>query len=368
MRTFRLAYAPYEVRFKRPLVTARAVYTHRRGWWVAVRDEAGHTGFGEVAPLADFGGESPEAAASELSRLSATAIDLPGAPGLEALAPALASAGLDLGATPAVHAGVELALLDAIATRAGRSLGQALSEAPAPAAHLQRLLSCASPEEAIEQGEQAVSEGFTTLKLKVGADSLAADLARVAALRARFPAIRLRLDANGAWCEAEAIAAIEAFAPCQIDLLEQPVSGADFEALRGRGIPIAADEALLDAATARRLIAESAVDALVLKPMLLGGLRVARDLARAAARQGIRTIVTSSLDRIVGVAAALHLACSLEQREPAGLSTLSLFEAPDADGPLRAQAGSLPRPDGPGLGVQPPEPALTALLRKLERC
>ncbi|MBO9540509.1 o-succinylbenzoate synthase [bacterium] len=367
MSRFRLAYAPYEVRFKRPLVTGSAVYTHRRGWWVAVRDEAGSLGFGEVAPLPGFGGEAYEMAASTFAKLAECPLSLT-EPSLEGVAAALKEAGLTLAHTPCVHAGVELALLDALTKRDGHALAQAFSRTPAPEAELQRLLTSTDPEGAIAEGERAIAEGFKTFKLKVGAAPLATDLARVSALRARFPAIRLRLDANGAWQEAEAITAIEAFAPLGIDLLEQPVAGADFAALRHRGVPIAADEALLDAETAHRLIAEQAVDALVLKPMLLGGLGVAHALAQEAQRQGLRTVVTSSLDRLVGVAAALHLACALDGPEPAGLSTLALLDAPDADGPLRLRKGALVRPEGPGLGVCPPEPAHTALTRSLERC
>lgn len=368
MSPFRLAYVPYEVRFKRPLVTGRAVYSHREGWWVAVRDMDGHVGFGEVAPLPAFGGESHEAAARTLATLAAAPLDAPDAPDLDALAIALSRAGLDRDATPAVHAGIELALLDALTARAGQPLAQALAPAPASCAPLQRLLSATTPAETLDQAAQALGEGFATLKLKVGAAPLADDLARVAALRAAFPEVTLRLDANGAWSQPEAIAAIEALALYRIDLLEQPVAGSEFAALRGRGIAIAADEALLDARIARRLVEDAAVDALVLKPMLMGGLGIARSLAQAAALQGIRTVVTSSLDRVVGVAAALQLACSLPRPEAAGLSTLALLDAPDADGPLRSETGMMQRPDAPGLGVFPPDDARDTLMRRLERC
>ncbi|HEY9897936.1 MAG TPA: o-succinylbenzoate synthase [Pantanalinema sp.] len=368
MSAFRLAYVPYRVRFKRQLVTGRAVHTHREGWWVAVKDDEGRLGFGEVAPLPAFGGEDHETAAAMLARLARSPLDVPDDAGLDDLAPALSRAGLALERAPCVHAGVELALLDAIAAHRRHALAHELGDSPAPAAALQRLLTALAPDEVVKEGERAVEAGFTTLKLKVGALSPSEDLARVSALRSRFPAIRLRLDANGAWSEAAALAAIDALAPFGIDLLEQPIEGEAFEALRGRGIPIAADEALLSPSTASRLIAAGAVDALVLKPMLLGGLGTARALAARAQERGIRVVVTSSLDRIVGVAAALHLACALETREPAGLSTLSLLDCPDAQGPLQPRAGALTRPAGPGLGVRPPDDAIATLLRNLERC
>src|SRR5579862_685671 len=72
-----------------------------------------------------------------------------------------------------------------------------------------------SDEKLTELSRQAVADGFTQIKLKVGADT-AADVRRMALAReAVGPGIRIAVDANQSWGIAEAQAAIAALAPWQ---------------------------------------------------------------------------------------------------------------------------------------------------------
>lgn len=357
MSGLRLAVTPYEVSFKRPLVTARATYQTRRGWFVSIQDAEGREGFGEVAPLPEFGTEDPEQAARCLERLVLEGMPLPESDDWEAVTAAIAAAGLAPGELPSTHAGVELALLD----RAARGRGVSLARYMAPGAHerqaVQRLLVEMDLEALATEAMTMVGVGYSTLKMKVGVGSLAQDFERVRTVRAAVGNdVRIRLDANGAWSPYEAMLVLDAFAPLGIDLFEQPIAVTDpasFAALRGRGVPIAADEALVRPEVARELVARHAVDALVLKPMVLGGLGIALKLATEALEQGLRVVVTSALDRAVGVAGALHLACALPgEPEPCGLSTLGLFEEPHPELPVIK--GAMALPEGPGLGVRPP--------------
>lgn len=350
MTRLSLAAAPYRVRFKRPFVTARMTHEWRQGWFVTVRDPEGRVGYGEVAPLPGFGTESLAKAAEHLEALVERGLDVPSDVEPSTLLPRL---GLRVDETPALCAGVELAILDHGARLAGRPLATLFAPHPAANVPIQRLLGSQAPEALAQEAAQAVQEGFLTLKIKVGVHSLTEDTARLRAVRDRLGyAVRLRLDANGAWDLAEAIASIQALAPFDIDLLEQPVSSRDPEAflrLKHRGIPIAADEALVDAEAARNLIRAEAVDALVLKPTVLGGLIVAHALAKEAGERGMRAIVTSALDRAPGVCAALHLAAALPV-ETCGLGTLELLAA-EVPEELLPRAGFLTLPSGAGLGL-----------------
>src|SRR5207248_1440782 len=74
-----------------------------------------------------------------------------------------------------------------------------------------------------EEASAARAAGFRCAKVKVG---LGDDTGRVAAVRAAAgPDMRIRLDANGAWSADEALAALDALAPTQIELCEEPTSG-----------------------------------------------------------------------------------------------------------------------------------------------
>ena len=81
-----------------------------------------------------------------------------------------------------------------------------------------------SEEKLTELSRQAVRDGFTQIKLKVGADA-ASDGRRMALARlAVGPAIRIAVDANQRWGVAEAEAAIAALAPWDPYWVEEPTS------------------------------------------------------------------------------------------------------------------------------------------------
>jgi L-fuconate dehydratase len=81
-----------------------------------------------------------------------------------------------------------------------------------------------SDEKLTELSRQAVRDGFTQIKLKVGADG-ASDARRIALARlAVGPGIRIAVDANQRWGVAEAEAAIAALAPWDPYWVEEPTS------------------------------------------------------------------------------------------------------------------------------------------------
>jgi L-fuconate dehydratase len=81
-----------------------------------------------------------------------------------------------------------------------------------------------SDEKLVELSRQAVADGFTQIKLKVGAD-IEDDMRRMALARqAVGPGIRIAVDANQRWGVAQAIAAITAIAPWDPYWVEEPTS------------------------------------------------------------------------------------------------------------------------------------------------
>jgi L-fuconate dehydratase len=81
-----------------------------------------------------------------------------------------------------------------------------------------------SDEKLVKLSRQAVSDGFTQIKLKVGAD-IADDVRRMSLARdAVGPGIRIAVDANQRWGVAQAEAAIVALAPWDPYWVEEPTS------------------------------------------------------------------------------------------------------------------------------------------------
>ncbi|MEE8396489.1 MAG: o-succinylbenzoate synthase [bacterium] len=372
MKIQSLRYFPYSLPFARPFTTAREVLTHREGWLVEVRDGEGGWGLGEAAPLAGFGMETP----AETARvLEAWATSLPGREvGLEGpfdveTPPAFGLAA-DFPAAPAARHGLELALLDLAARRAGLPLARWLHRGAAGAVEVNATVGADEPAESARQAAALAGQGFKTVKAKVeplpGPEAARRVISRVTALRrALGPEVRLRLDANESWVEETAAPLIDALAPLKIEYLEQPLPADDLNGmarLAARSpIPIAADEAVLSPAQAQKIVAMGAARVLVLKPMALGGVIATLAVARLAARHGLPAVVTTTLEGAYARLGAAHAAaalCGLLPREMAscahGLATGSLLAEDLLPDPPQPRGGSITLPDAPGLGLARP--------------
>jgi o-succinylbenzoate synthase len=352
----RVRLGTYRFLFRAPWPSSEGPQREREGIFFAIEDDDGLAGVGESAPFPGFGMESLASSLSALRLAARFAIGLPtehllaAADDLPRLAPVVAS--------PGARAAIDLALHDLAARRADVTIARLLGGAGAATsvganAVLPRL--AAGP--AADAAREAVGAGARTVKLKVGGAPLAEDVDRVRAVREAIGAdVALRVDANQAWSESEAVEALRALAPFGLEYAEQPVAAGAIEALaRVRaacGVPIAADESLVDLRAARRLIGARAADLFVVKPMALGGLAAARAVIDIARNAGIRVTVTSLLESAVGRAGALHLAASLGADEPRhdhGLATGGALEE-DLVAGFATRPGAIPLPAGAGLG------------------
>jgi len=354
---------PYALPFRTPFRTAHGTLAQRQGFVVWVEDENGTWGVGEAAPLEGFGMESHAECQATLERLQARlaglVIDVPET-GEDWAAPLKA----EDRTSPAACHGVECALLHLAALRRGLPLARWLcAQAPASVA-LNATVGADTPQEAARQALEWTARGFGTLKLKVGVGGAAADVARLAAVRSAVGnAVKLRVDANGAWSEPEALETLDLLAPYHLEYCEQPVPAGDWAALArvcaASPVPIAADEAASSESQALAILEHHAAHVLVLKPMALGGLTPLIRIARRAVTQGVPVVVTTMLEGAYARWAALHgaaaLAGILGERVPLPACGL-------ATGPLLAQdlteqvplpiKGHFVLPSGPGLGLE----------------
>jgi O-succinylbenzoate synthase len=168
--------------------------------------------------------------------------------------------------------------------------------------------------------------GARTAKVKVAepGQTLADDVARVNAVRAVIPTVRV--DANGGWSVEEAVAAAHALtADGPLEYLEQPCRTVpELADVRRRiNVPVAADESIRKAADPLHVVRAGAADIAVLKVAPLGGVRAMLDIA---AHIDIPVVVSSALDPAVGIGVGRVAAGCLRRLEHAcGLGTGSLF-------------------------------------------
>ncbi|MFD0360562.1 o-succinylbenzoate synthase [Nocardia sp. GCM10030253] len=226
-------------------------------------------------------------------------------------------------------------------------------------------INCTVPAVDPERAHDIVAgSGCRTAKVKVAdhPESLAEDLARVAAVRAALgPDGAIRVDANAVWDVETAVANITRIdrAAGGLEYVEQPCRTIEeLAAVRRRvDVRIAADESIRRAEDPLRVAVAGAADIAVLKCTPLGGVRRALQVAAAA---GLPCVVSSALETSVGLAAQLALAGALPELDYAcGLGTISLFEGDVVAESLRPVDGFLSVPRTPPQ----PDPALLELYR-----
>jgi len=170
---------------------------------------------------------------------------------------------------------------------------------------------------------------------------------------------RLRLDANGQWGVDEACAQLGRLrrvldshpSPVAIEYVEQPCATVtECVAVRRRtGIPVALDESVRlsdggpDLRGPVQLPAGAAdVDALVCKPIPLGGISATLALVQASRAIGVPVVISGSLDTSLGLSSVARVAALVSSPLAAGVGTGLLLAADLTDEPLLPMAGYLP--------------------------
>lgn len=184
--------------------------------------------------------------------------------------------------------------------------------------------------------------GVRTFKVKVAepGQTLADDIARVAALREAVPGAVVRVDANMNYTVDQAVEAAQSFGP--LDYLEQPVDSVDkLREVRMRlqrsGIfcRVAADESIRKAEDPYLVAEKQAADVAVVKVAPLGGIRRTLDIATHLHSRHMDITVSSELGTAVGINAGIAAVAALPSHEDdegivvtpnaAGLATQRLF-------------------------------------------
>lgn len=307
---------PYTLSFKRPWQTSRGGLSQRQGRLHCLRDERGATGWGDSAPLPEFG-ISPEAAdafAEETARLD--------------LAAQAASSPLHrwLGSTATVRT---------LGTNG--TLGALASIAP-------------------EHLRNAIDTGYTILKIKVGAHPVDRELTALRQLATQLPrGITLRLDANRAWSLNDARRFITGCHGLPVEGLEEPLAQPDLPTLTDLQ-SMAAFALGIDESThliGDALFQTAGVRRLIIKPARQGGLQNSLAIARQATAAGIECIVTAALESRCGLLACAHLAAVIAPDAVHGLGTSEWFTDDLGTPPSPIEHGLFVLPTENGLGFAP---------------
>ncbi len=337
MNQISLTYLPYSLKLKKPFETARTKITGRKGFIITLKDPEKYKGFGDSAPLPEFGSESFDDDAKFLSGLKLNLkIDL------KNFEESLQENLRPLNQLPALRHGFEQAFLNYVCSKTKVSLNELLNRESSTTVSVNGVIGFSSIDDAGKKAVNLVEEGYKTLKIKVGREKFDDDLKALGSIRNNISnEINIRIDANGKWNLKSAKSNLKNLEQYNIQYCEQPVNSAlDFVRLREQtSIPLAADESIHSVQDAEDFISKKAASTLILKPMMLGGIITTMKIADLAKKNNIKIVITSSFESAVGRSFAILAASFLKDDIAHGLATADLFEKDIFENPYPVKNG-----------------------------
>ncbi len=329
---------PLNVPLREPFTIATGSVSEARNVLITITLADGSVGYGESAPFPPSTGESQETALAAAHGC----IDL--LTGRDAAHwRSLAGLVRSLYYTQAtVCAGMEMALLDALTRSYGIPLSVFFGGASS-SIETDLSIPMVTPERGYILAQEAMAQGISSLKVKVGGD-LREDVHRVEAVRSGAPHLAITLDANQGYTANEALLCLEALDDRDIRplLLEQPVHKDDYEGLRyvtqHTTIPVAADESASDPASVERLLRMGAVNVVNIK-LMKAGILGALDIATLCRVNRVGLMIGAMIETRLAIAAAAHLAAGLGGFSFIDLDTPMLLAADPFTGGYEQKGG-----------------------------
>jgi muconate cycloisomerase len=321
---------------------------------VRITAAGGAVGLGNIDPSPGYSAETIEASLAALRERLAPCIH-----GIDAANIHRLNARLDA-AVPGLldaKAAIEMACVDLTARALGIPVHAYLGGALKERLTFNAWIGIVSPGEAAAEAGKWLERGFRSAKIKVGG-GIEADRERVRSVReAVGGGMALRIDANAGYDAENALKLLRMVEPFELQLFEQPVPADDLDAMarvrrEAGGVPIMADESILDHASLVAVIRAQAADIVKLKVMKQGGFHRTSAMLATAEAAGIRCVIGHGFGLGVNTMAEVMLAAT----------STNVMDGLECVGPLKTAddivtekidlgSGVLALPPGPGLGV-----------------
>lgn len=325
---------------------------------VKVTTSDGYVGWGEATTIGglSYGEESPESIKTNIDSYFAPL--LKSLPSVN-LAQTLSAINKNIQGNRFAKCAIQTALLDIHAQRLGLPLSEVLGGRLRDSIPILWVLASGDTEKDIAEARQMIdAKRHNIFKLKIGSRAVEEDVEHVLAIKQALGAdVSIRVDLNQAWTELEANKGISLLQAGGIDLIEQPCTIENNDAMarltRKFDIAIMADESLMGPRTAYNLAKYNAASVFAVKVSQSGGLLESCEVARIATLAGIDLFGGTMLEGPVGSIAAAHVFSTFENlaygTELFGplLLTEEILKVP-----LQYKNFELSIPSTPGLGVE----------------
>lgn len=328
-------YYNYKLNFKRPSGTSRGVLTEKETWFI-ILEHQGKKGIGECGLLRGLSVDDCDDYEEKLQWACAN-IHL----GKEILWHELLE-------FPSIQFGIEMAFQSLNSHNPFLLFPSAFTDND-DAITINGLVWMGEESFMKAQIEEKLAQGFNCIKLKIGAIDFQAELGLLGFIRQHFDkkTIEIRVDANGAFSENEALYKLNKLADYQIHSIEQPIAKNNTDTMaelcKTTPIPIALDEELIGVFSVEekeQLLQKIQPQFIILKPSLVGGFKGTLQWIELANQFGIGWWITSALESNIGLNAIAQFTYELKNPMPQGLGTGSLYTN-NFDSPLEVIDGKL---------------------------
>lgn len=328
-------YHKYILHFKQPSGTSRGVLTDKETWFL-VLEENGKKGIGECGILRGLSADDRPDYEEKLQWVCEN-IHL----GAEKLWEELME-------FPSIQFGVEMAFLSLQSENPFVLLPSKFTSGEASMV-INGLVWMGDEAFMKRQIEEKIEQGFRCIKMKIGAIDFEKEKALLHFIRQNFDAetMEIRVDANGAFSENEALDKINQITGFQIHSIEQPIQKNKTDTMsvlcKNTQLPIALDEELIGVfsmADKEALLQKVRPQYIILKPSFIGGFRGTSEWIALAKKYQIGWWITSALESNIGLNAIAQFTFLQNNPMPQGLGTGALYTN-NFESPLQVAQGQL---------------------------
>ncbi len=328
-------YKKYILNFKLPSGTSRGVMTEKETWFLLL-EENGKTGIGECGLLRGLSIDDRPDYEEKLQWVCEN-IDL----GTDKLCDELIE-------FPSIQFGVEMAFLSLQSKSPFQLFPSTFTEGK-DTMLINGLVWMGEESFMKTQIEEKLAQGFSCIKLKIGAIDFEKELGLLRFIRQNFDAktIEIRVDANGVFSSNEALYKLNQLFEFELHSIEQPIqkNNTDMmsELCKTTPIPIALDEELIGVFAYEdkaKLLDAIQPQYIILKPSFIGGFKGTLEWIALAEKRNIGWWITSALESNIGLNAITQFTYTLNNTMPQGLGTGGLYTN-NFDCPLKIEKGHI---------------------------
>ncbi|MCU4165041.1 o-succinylbenzoate synthase [Carboxylicivirga caseinilyticus] len=309
------------LKFNFPGGTSRGVLYEKPSWYLRLRDDNGKTGIGEISVIP---GLSPD----EESHLDEMLPEL--CSNINTIIPEFHTKYKSL---PALRFGIEMAL-QSLQAKSTFELFESSFTICSDSIKINGLIWMGDIPNMNRQIESKLEQGFSCLKMKIGALNFEDELKVLQGIRQRFSkdVLEIRVDANGSFQMEDTMNKLDQLAALHLHSIEQPIKAGQWEKMSEicskTPLPIALDEELIgvhDSEERNKMLSLIKPQYIILKPSLTGGFASSTEWIKLAEERRVGWWVTSALEGNIGLNAIAQWVYTLNNKMPQGLGTGQVF-------------------------------------------